>query len=74
MKEFYGTLSETINGLKEEGYTLDFNIREDCLACLQTVQHYLPMILRLIKFTGLKENQTLMMNQYCMQFHLQNLM
>ena len=35
MKEFYGTLSETINGLKEEGYTLDFNIRGDCLACLQ---------------------------------------
>jgi hypothetical protein len=35
MKEFYGTLSETINGLKEEGYTLDFNIRETCLVCLQ---------------------------------------
>jgi hypothetical protein len=35
MKEFYGTLSETINGLKEEGYTLDFNIRESCLVCLQ---------------------------------------
>ena len=25
MKESYGTLSETINGLKKEGYTLDFN-------------------------------------------------
>ncbi len=35
MKEFYGTLSETINGLKEEGYILDFNIRESCLVCLQ---------------------------------------
>ena len=33
MKESYGTLSETINGLKEEGYTLDFNIRENCLVC-----------------------------------------
>ena len=26
MKESYGTLSETINGLQKEGYTLDFNI------------------------------------------------
>ena len=25
MKESYGTLSETINGLKSEGYTFDFN-------------------------------------------------
>jgi len=32
MKESYGTLSETINGLKSVGYTLDFNIRETCLA------------------------------------------
>jgi quercetin dioxygenase-like cupin family protein len=29
MKESYGTLSETINGLKNEGYTLDFNISPD---------------------------------------------
>jgi quercetin dioxygenase-like cupin family protein len=29
MKESYGTLSETINGLKKEGYTLDFNISPD---------------------------------------------
>ncbi len=36
MKESYGTLSETINGLKEEGYTLDFNIREDCIVCHQS--------------------------------------
>jgi hypothetical protein len=33
MKESYGTLSETINGLKKEGYDLDFNIREECLVC-----------------------------------------
>lgn len=33
MKESYGTLSETINGLKSEGYTLDFNIQEECLVC-----------------------------------------
>ncbi len=35
MKEFYGTLSETINGLKSAGYTLDFNMRNENLVCLQ---------------------------------------
>ncbi|WP_109676364.1 phosphoribosylpyrophosphate synthetase [Dyadobacter jejuensis] len=33
MKESYGTLSETINALKEEGYTIDFNVKEECLIC-----------------------------------------
>lgn len=33
MKTDYGTLSQTINGLKEEGYTLDFNIHQDGLLC-----------------------------------------
>jgi hypothetical protein len=33
MKESYGTLSETINELKKEGYTLDFNISNECLIC-----------------------------------------
>lgn len=32
MKESYGTLSETINGLKKEGYTIDFNIQTAQLA------------------------------------------
>ena len=36
MKESYGTLSETINGLKKEGYTLDFNISQECIICHQT--------------------------------------
>lgn len=31
--ENYGTLSETLNGLAGAGYTLDFNIKEDCLVC-----------------------------------------
>lgn len=35
MKESYGTLSETINSLKREGYILDFNIRRECLVCSQ---------------------------------------
>ena len=36
MEESYGTLSETINGLKKEGYTLDFNLKDDCIACHTT--------------------------------------
>ena len=33
MKESYGTLSETIGGLKREGYTLDFNISQKRSVC-----------------------------------------
>lgn len=36
MKESYGTLSETINGLKKEGYIHDFNIRTDYIICSQS--------------------------------------
>lgn len=36
MEENYGTVSETINALKKEGYTLDFNIKDDCLVCHKT--------------------------------------
>ncbi len=36
MKEYFGTLSEAANGFKREGYMLDFNIREECVACHQT--------------------------------------
>ena len=33
MKQDYGTLSQTINGLKKEGYTLDFNLQKDRIIC-----------------------------------------
>ena len=29
----YGTLSETINELRKEGYTEDFNLQQNCLEC-----------------------------------------
>ncbi len=29
----YDTLSAATNGLKERGYTLDFNLSENCLVC-----------------------------------------
>lgn len=35
LKESYGTLSETINGLIKLGYTHDFNIQDNCLFCNQ---------------------------------------
>lgn len=31
--EPYTTLSETINDLRKQGYTEDFNLRTDCLEC-----------------------------------------
>lgn len=33
LKENYGTLSETINDLKTESYTMDFNIHHEKLRC-----------------------------------------
>ena len=35
MKTSYGTLSETVNGLKRDGYSHDFNMRDECLVCHQ---------------------------------------
>ena len=29
----YGTLSETMNELRKEGYTEDFNLQQNCLDC-----------------------------------------
>jgi len=42
MKKDFGTLSQTIEGLKEQGYLLDFNIREECLVCNKTNSVLLP--------------------------------
>lgn len=42
MKEDYGTLSQTINGLKEDGYDLDFNIHEERLVCSYTKTSLTP--------------------------------
>lgn len=33
MKRNYDTLSEAINSLREEGYTEDFNLKENCIEC-----------------------------------------
>jgi hypothetical protein len=36
MQKSFGTLSQTIEGLKKEGYTIDFNINQECLTCHKT--------------------------------------
>jgi len=33
MKQAYDTLSQAMNGLKEEGYTLDFDLQKDGIYC-----------------------------------------
>lgn len=35
LSENFGTLSQTLDGLKLQGYTIDFNVREECLVCPQ---------------------------------------
>ena len=42
LKESYGTLSETINGLIGMGYIHDFNIQEECVVCRQTNETLAP--------------------------------
>jgi len=36
LPESFGTLSQTLNGLKEMGYPFDFNIKEECVVCNRT--------------------------------------
>jgi hypothetical protein len=40
MENYYGTLSQTITSLKELGYVLGFNNRDECLVC-----HQKPIVL-----------------------------
>jgi hypothetical protein len=39
METNYGTLSETINALRKEGYLLDFNLQTDCVVCHNNEHH-----------------------------------
>lgn len=32
-KEHYSTVTEAINALREKGFTIDFNLDENCLVC-----------------------------------------
>ena len=58
MKESYGTLSQTINGLKEDGYELDFNIHEERLVCSHTKTSLTPdefEIDKIYRFEGMSD-------------------
>ena len=50
MKESYGTLSETVNGLKKDGYNFDFNMADDCIVCDQTKASLSPDDFQIDKF------------------------
>jgi len=56
IEESYGTLSETINALKKLGYSIDFNIGNDCLICNHTKNEFSPSefkIDKVFRFEGI---------------------
>ena len=38
----YDTVSQAVQGLKERGYSIDFNLEEDCLVCRQPPFKLMP--------------------------------
>ena len=40
--ENYDTLSQAIEALKKQGYTEDFNLKENCIQCIVGAQQLLP--------------------------------
>lgn len=55
LKESYGTLSQTINGLVAAGYDIDLNIQDECLICHNTGSSFSPeefAIDKLYRFEG----------------------
>lgn len=56
--ESYETLSEAINALKEQGYTTDFNLDKNSLACREgkySLQHHEFHIDKLFRFDNLED-------------------
>lgn len=56
MNHNYDTLSEAIDGLKREGYTEDFNLKENCIHCGALGKDILPehfMIDEVYRFEGM---------------------
>jgi hypothetical protein len=47
--ESYDTLSEAINALREQGYTEDFNLKENCLECLSVGHQITPAEFKIAK-------------------------
>ena len=38
----YDTVSEAVNGLRQRGYTIDFNMEYDCIVCHETPLSLMP--------------------------------
>ena len=57
----YDTVTEAVNGLKERGFVMDFNLEENCLVCQN--DKFNTMILRSWNTTGLKAIQILPMRR-----------
>lgn len=79
LQEYYGTLSETINALKKKGYSLDFNIHEDCLICHQTKTQLSPddfEIVKTYRFEGMTDpgDQTILYVIHSPKFNVKGLL
>lgn len=56
--ESYTTLSEAIAGLKQQGYTRDFNLTKDCLECSTSSERFPPQTFqvdRFFRFEGMSD-------------------
>ncbi len=52
----YDTLSQAVNGLKERGFNIDFNLSFDCITCHETPVNLLPTefeIVEVHRFEGM---------------------
>jgi len=73
MNESFGTLSETVNGLIKLGYTLDFNVHEECIVCHQSNIILPPEDFQIDKVYRFEGASTRMTNQLFMQSRRLNL-
>lgn len=48
--ETYQTLSEAMNALRNQGYTEDFNLMEDCIECSRRKSRYAHLDFQVDKF------------------------
>ena len=52
----YDTLSQAVNGLKDRGYSVDFNLSFDCIVCHETPINLMPSefeIVEVHRFEGM---------------------
>ncbi len=55
--ENYETLSQAITALKQQGYTEDFNLKENCLECIAGSKDLLPHEFGIDKFFRFDVNE-----------------